>query len=422
MRRMLRRALVLLLGTVALAGCVGGSAYGPGGRASGPVPLPGVQPGLQAGSPSGQRVAILLPLSGARAEIGQAMLHAAQLALDAPGAPALDAKDTAGTPEGAAEAARAAIAGGAGLILGPLTSAETAAVAPIARPAGVAVLAFTNDPSQAQPGVWTLGITPGQQVRRLVAAAQAQGKSSIAALLPESDFGHAMAQALEQATTVGGLSPPTVRFYGRGMQAINVATRDLSGYASRRGPIDAQIRAARTEGTPEGRRRAQELAKSSIAPASFNALLLADTGEPLAEIAAVLPYYDIDRSSVKIMGPALWAASSSGSGQFPGAWYAAPDPASRGNFEQGYSAKFGGPPSPLADLAFDAGSIARVLAGRAGYSVGALTQQAGFVGADGWFALLPDGQVRRALAVYAIERGGPQMVEPAPQSGSVSGV
>jgi branched-chain amino acid transport system substrate-binding protein len=54
--------------------------------------------------------------------------------------------------------------------------------------------------------------------------------------------------------------------------------------------------------------------------------------------------------------------------------------------------------------------------------VGALTQGSGFIGVDGWLALLPDGQVRRALAVFDIERGGPQMVEPAPQSGNVPGV
>ncbi len=376
-------------------------------------------PGAPSGA-GGSRVAILLPLSGARADIGQSMLHAAQLALDAPGAPPLDAKDTAGTPEGAAAAAREAIAGGAGLLLGPLTSAETAAVAPIARPAGVAVLAFTNDPSQAQPGVWTLGITPGQQVRRLVAASQAQGKSQFAALLPDTDFGHVMADALNQATAANNASAD-VRFYQRGMAGINASARDLSGYASRRGPIDAQIRAARAEGTPEGRRRAQELAKSGIPPASFNALLLADTGEALSEIAAVLPYYDVDRSAVQILGPALWASSSSGSGQMPGAWYAAPDPAARGSFDQGYSAKYGGSPPPIADLAFDAASIARVLGGHGGYSVGALTQAGGFSGVDGWLALLPDGQVRRALAVFAIERGGPQMVEPAPQSGNVPG-
>jgi branched-chain amino acid transport system substrate-binding protein len=421
---MLRRAFVLLLGTLALAACGGGYGYGPrGGYGYGyggaPVPLGSGSPPT-AGGPTGQTVAILLPLSGARADLGQTMLHAAQLALDGSGAPPLDAKDTGGTPQGAAVAAQAAIADGAGLILGPLTSSETAAVAPIARAANVAVLAFTNDPSQAQPGVWTLGITPGQQVRRLVAAAQGQGKSQFAGLLPDNDFGHAMAQALIQAASINGAAPPNVRFYAPGMPAINAAARDLSDYANRRGPIDAQIRAARALETPEGRRQAQDLAKSSIPPPSFNSLLLADTGDALAEIAAVLPYYDVDRSAVQIIGPALWANPASGSGQMRGAWYAAPDPAARSGFEQAYSAKFGSPPSPVADLAYDAASIARVLGGQ-GYSVGAITQSNGFVGADGWFGLLSDGQVRRALAVFAIERGGPQMVEPAPQSGNVPG-
>src|SRR5690242_4704172 len=103
MRRMLRRAFVLLLGTVALNACAGG--YAPGGYGGPPVPLGAAPPG--AAGPTSQRVAILLPLSGARADLGQSMLHAAQLALE--GAP-LDAKDTGGTPDGAAAAARAAIA------------------------------------------------------------------------------------------------------------------------------------------------------------------------------------------------------------------------------------------------------------------------------------------------------------------------
>jgi hypothetical protein len=349
------------------------------------------------------------------------MVRAAQLALDMPGAPSLDVKDTGGTPSGAAAAAQAAIAAGAGLILGPLTSPETASVAPVARAANVAMLAFTNDPSQAQPGVWTLGITPAQQVRRLVAASQGQGKSEFAGLLPDNDFGHAMGQALTQATAASSLAPANVRFYAPGMPAINAAARNLSDYANRRGPVDAQIREARALGTPEGRHQAQELAKTVIPPPSFNTLLLADTGDALAEIAAVLPYYDVERSAVHIIGPALWASPSSGSGQFRGAWYAAPDPAARSGFAQAYSAKYGTDPAPLADLAYDAASIARVLGGGRGFAVGALTQPAGFIGADGWFALLADGQVRRALAVFAVERGGPQMVEPAPSSASVPG-
>lgn len=422
-----RRAFVLLLGTTALAGCGGGGyGYGYGGGAFGryggaPVPLSGGPP-AGPGGPAGQRVAILLPLSGPRADIGQGMLRAAQLAMDAQGAPPLDAKDTGGTPDGAAAAARAAIGDGAGLILGPLTSPETAAVAPVARGANVAVLAFTNDPSQAQPGVWTLGITPGQQVRRLVAAAQGQGKTQFAALLPDSDFGHVMGDALTRATAADSLPPPNLRFHSPGMQSINQTTRDLSDYASRGGPIYAQIKSLRESGTPEGRKQAQEMARTAaVPPPSFNVLLLADTGESLAEVASVLPYYDVNRSQVQIIGPSLWASPSSGSGQVPGAWYAAPDPAARAAFDQAYSAKYGGTAGPLGELAYDAASIARVLGSRGDYSVGALTQDAGFLGADGWFALLSDGQVRRALAVFVIERGGPQMLEPAPQSGNVPG-
>ena len=78
-------------------------------------------------------------------------------------------------------------------------------------------------------------------------------------------------------------------------------------------------------------------------------------------------------------------------------------------FEQGYAAKYGGPPPPLADLAFDAASIARVLGGEGRFSIASLTQEAGFLGADGWLALLSDGQVRRGLAVFRVERGGPQI-------------
>ncbi len=418
---MLRRTFGFLLGTLALAGCAAPQS-GPYGRVGQSQSLvPSATPQVSAAARSASRVAILLPLSGPMANVGQPMLQAAQLALPAGGAPTLTVKDTGGTAEGAAAAAQSAIAEGAGMILGPLTSTETAAVAPAATQAGVPVLAFTNAGSVAQPGVWTLGITPAQQVRRMVAAAQAQGKTEFAALLPETDFGRSMGDALAEACASAGLNTPTIRYHGSATGSINSAAREVSGYGSRRGPIDAQIKAARAEGTPEGRRRAAELGRSRIPPAPFNALLLADVRDNLQLIAAVLPYYDIDPPGVQIMGPASWSASSSGSGAMQGAWFAAPDNAARAPFEELYSAKYGTPASPLADLAFDAASIARVLAGQGGYSISALTQQAGFAGADGWMVLMPDGKVRRGLALFRIERGGPTMVEPAPASAAIPG-
>ena len=379
-------------------------------------PLPGCGPGGCPGpAPSAEKVALLLPLTGPRADLGQAMLKAAQLAVEAPGAPSLDARDTGGNPDGAAAAARDAVAAGDRLILGPLTSSETAAVAPIAQSSNIDVLSFTNDPAQARPGVWTLGITPGQQVRRLVSAAQSDGKSRFAGLLPDDNFGRALADALVQATTATGLPPPTIRRYAGGMASISTAARDISDYASRRGPIEEKRREAKAEGTPEGRQRAAELAHASVGPPPFDALLLAGNREALTELASFLPYYDVNRSEVRFLGPLQWADPASGSGQFSDAWYAAPDPSARQSFEQSFSAKYGSPPPALADLAYDAASIARALAGQ-GYSAGALTQREGFSGVDGLFGLEPDGHVRRSLAVFEIRPGGPQMVQPAPNS------
>jgi ABC-type branched-subunit amino acid transport system substrate-binding protein len=426
-------ALALLAGTLALAGCGGTTGYydsvgdyvpsrapqavrtQPAKPANALPPLPGNTASTTA--PSGARVALLAPLTGPNADRGTALAQAAQLALAVPGSPALDVIDTHGTPEGAAAAASQAIAGGAGLILGPLTAQETAAAAGPATAAGVGMLAFTSDAAQQRPGVWVLGLTPEQQVRRLVNASVAQGRQHFAALLPANDFGHALSDALLQASLAAGAGSPDIRTVGDGMQAANAAVRDLSQYGARRGPFDAQIKAARALQTPEGRKTAAELAKRPIPPAPFDALLLGATGEPLSEIASLLPYYDIDSPAVRLLGPALWANPDARVGvNLNGAWYAAPDPAARSSFDQQYSAKYGTPAPGLADLAYDAAAIARVTASAGGFSQASLTRPEGFAGVDGVLGLQADGSVRRGLALFEIQRGGVQMIEPSPET------
>ena len=383
------------------------------------------------------RIAILLPLSGPHADIGQSMLRAAQLALGTPpvptaatptpsagsasgsggtaqpppGIPVLDVCDTAGTPEGAASAARLAIAKGATLILGPLTSAETASVAPVAHAARVSVLAFTNDATRARPGVWTLGITPLQQVRRLVEAARDEGKSRIAALLPPTDFGREMSAALQQTTTELSLPRPVIR-YAQDQVAAITAVRELTNWDNWGGQINADVQTLREPDDPTTRQNTSDLAKTR--PLPFDVLLLADTGQQLAELSSILSTRGVTPSSVRIVGPALWASHASGSARLQGAWYAAPDPSARAPFDQSYRSRYGIPAPPIADLAFDAASIGRVLAGSGGFSQANLLQKTGFSGADGLFLLEPDGQVRRSLAVFRIQSGPPLAVAGAP--------
>jgi branched-chain amino acid transport system substrate-binding protein len=384
---MLRRAFVLLAGTVVLAACQPLDTGSPAALHQAPG-----QGG--AGGPGGTTtIAILLPLSGKLADIGAPMLRAAQLALSVPGSPVLEVKDTAGNPDGAAQAAREAITDGAKMILGPLTSTETAQVAPIARRAGVPVLAFTNDQAQSQPGVWTLGITPGQQVRRLVGYARETGHLPVAALLPDDDFGKAMAEELNRIAGVEGQQAPYIRMAGSGAVNIDAAVTDL----------------AATGGGQDQ-------------PLPYGSILLGATGADLKVYAQAFDEAHIDRSKVQILGPGLWIDPASGSSAMVGAWFAAPDPDARRDLIRDYSAKYNQSPPPRADLASDAAAIARVLAGQGRLNVGGVTQPAGFTGVDGWLGLTPDGQVRRSLAVFRVDRLRAVKISDAPVGPRPAGV
>jgi ABC-type branched-subunit amino acid transport system substrate-binding protein len=379
-----------------------------------PAPVVNVAPPVQA--PQGPRhLALLLPLTGPNASVALAMQQAAQLAAAAPGSPPLDIQDTGGDPQRAAAAAQKAVAAGDAMILGPLTAEETQAVAAIAMPAQMPVLAFTSDPAAAQPGVWTLGVTPGQQVRRLVSAAHDDGRQHVAALLPEGPFGDALEAALSQALAEAGMEPASIRRGGGDLASAQAALRSLSDYDNRRGALDARIKAMRESDDPASRQQAAVLAAQPAAPPPFDALVLGSTGEALVQTADVLAYYDVVQPQVRVLGPALWAGQVGRLGALAGAWYAALDSASRAEFAAAYAVKYGAPAPPISDIAFDAVLIGRALSQDGDFSLGALTKPEGFSGVDGALVLLPDGHVRRALAIFQIDAsGGAHVVNPAP--------
>ena len=391
--RALPSSITSLFAAAALAGCV--------------VAPDGGAPAQRAGTaapPVNAKVAVLVPLTGPNAGLGRNLLQAVQLALG-PGGPQLDVQDTAGTPTGATIAAQAAVAAGDGIIVGPLTGPETAAAASVA--VNIPILAFTSDQQQGRPGVWALGITPQQQVARLVRALSTRGKTRVAAVLPNNIFGNALADGLSRAASDVGDPPPAVKRYPDGRQtALDAALRDVSDYANRHAP-------AQPAGTdPAVTAPADPLEQQPMPPAPFDALLLAESGSPLGRLATSLPGYGITSPDVQIIGPATWARDAANLGGLAGAWYAAPDPAFRTRFEQAYSAKYGAPPPGLVDIAYDAADLARVAAG----NPATLTQPSGFRGVDGLFALRPDGQVVRGLAVFGVGPGGTRIVDPAPAS------
>lgn len=369
---------------------------------------------------SGGAVALLVPLSGQYAAVGESIEKSVKLAFSAPDAPHLDIRDTHGTPGGAAAAASAAISAGDGIILGPLTKTDTHAIAPIARQAGVNVLAFTNDNTEAGPGLWTMGISPAQQVHRVVSYAIESGRTRTAAILPSSPYGRLLGSALQNTASRYGTPPPRLGYYTDSFKSLNEVTRRISDYDSRGASLHARIRAARDQDDAAGRRLAAKLRSEPVPPPPFDALLIGATGQKLAELQNFLPYYEAGPPQVQLLGPALWARHAkvmATHDTLRGALYAAPDPAAGLAFEQKFAATYGGAtPAGIDKVAFDSAAIAVLAAKEGGYTTDVLTNSSGFTGTDGVLRLLPNGQVERGLAVFKVEPGGPNIVSPAPQS------
>jgi len=404
----MRHPALGLLACLLLAAC--GEAYPPGAP---PAPTTLALPTATVQGPP--HIALLLPLTGPNQAIALAMQNAAQLAATTPGAPQLDIRDTGGDPARAADAAKAAIAAGDPLIIGPLTAEETQAVATISVPANIPVLSFSSDPTVAAPGIWTLGITPAQQMRRLVAAAAAEGRKHLAALLPDGAFGDALETALADAASQAGLDTPTIRRGGGSATSDDDALKGLTDWENRHADLQNRIQAMQNSTDPASRQQAAILAAQPVQPPPFDTLVLGASGERLRKLAELLPQYGVIGPQVRILGPSFWASQAGHLGGLAGAWYAVPDPSNRSGFIDAYQAKYGLPPQPIADLAFDAVLISRALAQDHDYSINALTNTDGFSGVDGAMVLLPDGHVRRALAIYQINpSGSASIVSPAP--------
>jgi branched-chain amino acid transport system substrate-binding protein len=373
------------------------------GRFPPPPPVPGgpTSPTAAAGP---EKVALLVPLSGANAELGQAILDAAQLALFETGGDrlVLVPRDTRGNSPGAASAARAVIGDGAHLILGPLLAPEVEAVKPIAQEAHINVIAFSTVTNLAGGNTYLMGFLPRQEVAREVAYARQRGLDRFAALAPNSPYGHLMAGALQEFVPQSGGAVTKVEFYDpRSGDASPAVQHLLPG-------SDAESSAAPP-------------AISHPTP-SFDTLLLPEGGAMLKQIAGQVKARGDNAKPVQLLGSGLWDTPDIGSDPaLVGGWFASSPPEALQDFERRFKATYGHSPPRLASLGYDAAALAAALALARGQSGEPFSQQAilnpsGFTGVDGLFRFTPNGLVQRGLAVLEVAPQGTIVVSPAPQS------
>ncbi|HLZ65645.1 MAG TPA: penicillin-binding protein activator [Aliidongia sp.] len=332
-------------------------------------------------------VALLLPLSGPTAPLGRDMLDAAQLSLIELGGEdlVLTPKDTHGTAEGAAAAARLAVAEGARMIVGPLTAPEADAVKPIAQAAHINVLAFSSVASIAGDGLFLMGILPREELTRIASYAHSTGIDHFAALVPNNAYGQLAADEFSRAVAAAGGTLDDSEVYEPGGADLKPVIKHLAANGK----------------------------------FTFTALLVPETGAKLKNVVAQLQLADINQQKVRLLGTGIWDVPDlGGEPSLIGGWYAAPPPDARAGFQDRFRQAYGHVPQRLATLAYDAVGVAAVLDRTPGadFSAAAITNPNGYAGADGIFRLREDGTAERGLVVLQVEHAGSSVASPAPES------
>jgi hypothetical protein len=386
---------------------------------AGLVPPPGENPVT--------RAALLLPLTGRHAAIGQALLNAAQLALFdvADDNFALVVRDTQGTPEGASLAIQSALEERVNVVLGPLFAASAFAASADTRAVGLNMLSFSNDRAVAGNGVFIAGMPPSEQVERIVDYATRQGLLRFAILAPETTYGFTVTQALRQALYQRGAELIRTVSYNPASGDITPEIRVLAQYDERHQALVEErekLEAMEDEASKLALDRLEHL--DTLGKPDFDAVLLPIGGRSLLSIAASLAFFDVDPAEVKFLGTALWNDPSLGSEPtLQGGWFAAPSPELWESFQQRYRNTYGTTPPRIATLAYDMTALTAVLAratsgpGQApDFSVARLTDPSGFSGIDGLFRFSEAGTVERGLAILEVDGTQLKEIEAAPLS------
>ncbi len=370
-----RRGLVLLVGVALLAGCK----VIPKAPSTGTPPEPGPSEALPKDQ-ARHRVALLLPLSGPDAALGNSIANATTMAVLDTNAQNLriTTYDTAG---GAGAAAAKAMQEGNKLILGPLLSEEVSAVASVARSAKVPLITYGSDLSVAARDIFVMGTTQSNSVLRVVEFAKSKGITRFALLSPKSDYGNRVGAAYRSAVTAVGGTLVASDSYDRGNNSVLSAA--------------ARLRAK----------------------GGFQAVLIADAPRMAGQASARLR---VGPGNPRILGTDLWSGdpAASNTASLRGAWYAAVSDTRFRQFVTSYQARFGAAPYRQATMGYDSVlltvRIARDWKAGTPFPFSRLVDSGGFLGLDGPFRFTVGGQNERALEVRETRAGGVTILSPAP--------
>ncbi|MDE6570652.1 MAG: penicillin-binding protein activator [Alphaproteobacteria bacterium] len=358
-----------------------------------------------------QNIAVLLPLSGANAEIGRGIRTSVETAaLQQPlNGVTMTFYDMSGPLTDKQTTVASALATNPAIIIGPVFADDVRMVRSM-KPMELPVLSFSSDTTAIGGGVMTMALMPTQSIETIIREMGTDGVRNMVILAPDTASGKLMAGTAIQAANIYDMPVAGLFYYTeKDTDSIKNAANRASMFTAR---TAANTRAreilsdilTREQLTPQEKTslNAQlgKISKSeTLGDAPFDAVLFLGGAADSRALASFLRYYGIGARDARFYGTALWDGSDVMRDFTMSGSKFATLPEIPVQFTDVYEQVAGRAPSRLDSFGYDATNLAVGMIYSDKSQAAYLLDPSGYRGVDGLLRMRPDGTSERALRI-----------------------
>lgn len=391
------------------------------------------EPATDIGKKSGRTIAVLLPLSGESAQLGQNILRGMETALYRYANQDFTLKiyDTQGRTLPAVHAARTAVNEQIDMVIGPLFGHVTQAVLPHFQEAGIPVLSFSNSSnllaqeslrilgeSQSSP-LYIIGFTPNDELKNLIKFGIWKGLQRFALIAPNDSYGKQIYLNIQNILRGQNVQLSRVEFYDPTQIDFAQAVQRISDFHERRQAYNNEVQRLIDLGIEDEKEIESRMNfKETFGDVPFDAIILTTYDDnSLRTLAAQLEFYDVEPETIQYMGLSQWQnyPNLNLEPSLLGSWHVGLDQQAFEKFQSLYAQMYGESADVFAALGFDVIAMLSYFDQDDPPKLlpGILLHREGFRGATGAYRLNADGTVERKMSIFEIARQGTQELQEA---------
>ena len=372
------------------------------------------------------KVAVMLPLTGKDAEMGQSMLNSINISLfdnDVDGKIELIIFDNKSSDSASKKAIQDIANQNIKLVIGPIFTNSVESISQIAAQNNITIISFSNNSNLInQKGIFLAGFSLEQEIDRITSYLINNGKMNFSVITQNDQYGIRVAETLRKMVEAKDGNFISSQFYMNSQgDFAKIAQKTVSSYiiAKNNGDHKAELNAISNVEA----RNARELEIISKYKIYTDIILITESSSKTPAIIKAIKDANRDGRNIQIIGTSHWHKDSIINNEImDGALFTESGNDFYDKFVEKYSKIYHKNPSKIDSIAYDMAAFVIDLSDEIqseksiNSAIVNFNNKKGYKGVNGLFRFLPNGLIERNLAVMQIKNKGLNQTGKAPNS------